>query len=111
MHGLRFEGDSGCESRAELNAWVMTTNGEWNEWTYGIEIRGWEMECGNLKADIRQTQKDAPYYLTINRHHIANGPDLEDLKHMAEDHFVKRISAVLPAYRVIRSRMRARRRK
>jgi hypothetical protein len=86
----------------------MTTHGEWDEWTYGIHMKGWNLECGKLKADIQQTSPGAPYYLSINLHPLASGTDLEALKHAAEAHIAERIRAVLPAYRLIRLRMRKR---
>jgi hypothetical protein len=57
---------------------------------------------------IRASNGEPPYYLSINRHQWASSDDLMALQHMAEEHIAKRISWVLPAYRLIRRRLRER---
>jgi hypothetical protein len=86
----------------------MTTQGEWHEWSYGKDYRGWTLECGKLVADIRQHGETSRYYMTINKHPYGPSDDLEAHKHLAETQIVSRIAAVLPAYRLIEARVRQR---
>jgi hypothetical protein len=82
-------------------------DGEWHYWTYGITIKGWTFQCGRFTAEIRSTGGDH-YFLTINRHPMMNTAVLEEAQEYAEREIVARVEHVLPAYQIIRDRVRAR---
>jgi len=82
-------------------------DGEWQHWTYGMTIEGWTLQCGRFIAEVRNTGGDR-YFLTINNHPIMNSPALEGAQEYAEREIVLRVESVLPAYQVIRNRVRAR---
>lgn len=79
--------------------------GQWVPYDYGKDIRGWHLTCGPMfHADIGTGQSG--YLLTLNLHPLCQGPDVEELKRIAERHIVARVRKMIPAYRVIYGRVR-----
>jgi hypothetical protein len=79
--------------------------GQWVRYDYGVNSRGWHLDCGPMfHADIGQGRDG--YLLTLNLHPISQGGDVEELKRIAERHIVARVRKMLPAYKVIYGRVR-----
>jgi len=81
-------------------------DGEWISYDYGMNSRGWYLDCGPMfHADVRAMGGE--YALSLNMHPIARNGDLEAIKRTAERHIIARVRKMLPAYRVIFVRARA----
>ena len=78
--------------------------GAWLAWEFG-QILGWSLRCWPVfDVQIRFEKFDQSFHLDINGVHQGKWEKLEHAQMRADAELVRRVRAMLPAYRVIHQR-------
>ena len=80
--------------------------GEWDSYSAGLDYKGWTLSCGDL-FHIHITSSGGQFYTSFNHGTLPVRGKLNAAREAAEREIVRRIRAMLPAYRAIFERVEA----
>lgn len=81
--------------------------GEWSEYSTRMDYRGWVLECPPL-FHVHIVSAGGKYQTSFNGAPLATPGNLKSARAAAEAEIVRRVRAMLPAYRVVFARFEAR---
>lgn len=84
-----------------------TPPGDWQEYSAGMDYRGWTLDCGKL-FHVHITAKGGSFYTDFNAGALPVVKNLQVAQQAAEREIVRRVREMLPAYRAVFARLERR---
>ena len=81
--------------------------GVWEQWSYGSDIRGWALRCGQMfYADVRRVGMHGDFHAMLNSDPLGHDPDPRKLMAVVDQEIIRRVDEMRAAHKILHARVK-----